>query len=152
MNKNIAIINTSVTTTYDQNIISLINNLLDKYRDVNANIYTTTMNLSITNKKFGILPIYEAKYFKGKAIIWDFVTLDLVYGFPNISEIIYIHNNTIPWRDNPNIGYGVWSKLFLNSRLKILISENNIYNIFKLTWNIGTLTDQINEKVIYEAI
>lgn len=152
MNKNIAIINTAVTTSYDQNIISLINNILKTYKDINADIYTTTMNFAVADKKFGVLPIYEAKYFKGKAIVWDFITLDLVYGFPNISEIIYIHNNTIPWRDNPNIAYKVWSKLFLNNRLKLLVSDNNIYEIFRLTWNTGTLTEKINEKAIYEAI
>lgn len=152
MNKNIAIINTAVASSYDQNIVSLINNVLEAHKDINGDIYTTTMNVPVPNKRFGILPIYEAKYFKGKAIVWDFITLDLVYGFPNISEIIYIHNNTIPWRENSNISYRVWSKLFLNKKLKFIISDNNIYEIFKLTWNIGTLVDKINEKVVYETI
>lgn len=152
MNKNIAIINTSIANDYDQSIISIINNMLGLYEDINADVYTTTINFSVDNKKFGILPIYEAKYFKGKAVIWDLLTLDLVHGFPNISEIIYIHNNTVPWRDNTSISYKMWSKLFLNSRLKILISDKNIHEIFKLTWNIGTMVESIEEKVIYEAI
>jgi hypothetical protein len=152
MNKNIAIINTFIGNSYDQKIIMLLNDLLQNYKDVNGNIYTTSMNILIPDKKFGILPIYEAKYFYGKAIVWDLITLDLALGFPNLSEVIYIHNNTIPWRDNTNISYKAWEKLFTNPKLKILISEKNIYDIFKLTWNTGDFIESINTKVIYETI
>jgi hypothetical protein len=152
MNKNIAIINTAIQNSYDQQVLNLVNEILCVNKNIDANLYTTTINVGINNKKFGILPIYEAKYFYGKAIVWDPITLDLVYGFPNLSEIIYIHNNTIPWRENPNMSYKVWDRLFINKKLNLLISDKNIYEIFRLTWNTGTLIESIDSRTIYEAI
>ena len=152
MNKNIAIINTFIGNAYDQQILALLNDLSKTFKDVNADIYTTSMNLLIPDKKFSILPIYEAKYFNGKAIVWDLISLDLVYGFPNLSEIIYLHNNTIPWRDNKNVGYSAWEKLFVNDKLKMIISDKNVYDIFQLTWNTGIFIESINSKVLYENI
>ncbi len=152
MNKNIAIINTFIDNNYDQQVLALLNDVLKTFKDVNADVYTTSMNLLIPDKRFSILPIYEAKYFNGKAIVWDLITLDLVYGFPNLSEIIYLHNNTIPWRDNKNVGYSVWEKLFLNDKLKMIISDKNIYDIFQLTWNTGIFIESINSKVLYDTI
>lgn len=152
MNKNIAVINTIINSPQDQNILVLINDMLKINKHMNANVYTTAMNMTIPNKKFGILPIYEGKYFQGKAIVWDLISLNLVYGFPNISEIIYLHNNTIPWRDSPNIGYKVWDNLFINSKLKMIITDPNIYEIFKLTWDSGIYIETMDTKTLYENI
>lgn len=152
MNKNIAIINTSIGTSYDQQIITLMNETVHSYKNINAAVYTTSMNIAIPQKKFSVLPLYEAKYFNGKAIVWDIISLDLVYGFPNISEILYIHNNTIPWRENSHIAYKVWEKLFTNSKTKILITDKNIYEIFRLTWNTGIFQETIDSRIIYESI
>lgn len=152
MNKNIAIINSIITSPYDQKMLDLINSLISQNKDINANVYTTSINISIPNKKFGILPIYEAKYFKGTAVVWDLISLDLIRGFPNLSDVIYIHNNTIPWRENSNITYKTWENLFVRDKLKIIISDQNIYEIFKLTWKTGIFLESIDNRTIYETI
>lgn len=152
MNKNIAIINSIITTPYDKQILDMINSMLAENKDINADVYTTSMNISMPNKKFGILPIYEAKYFKGTAIVWDLITLDLVHGFPNLSEVIYIHSNTIPWRENSNVTYKTWENLFVNNKLKTIISDQNIHEIFRLTWRTGVLVQSIDNRTIYETI
>lgn len=149
---NIGFIKTSINTQYDQNIIELIHPLKTIDSSVNINIFSINYDLNATNKTFTVLPVYECKYFFGNLVVWDPVTLDLVLNFPNIRKIVYIHDNSIPWRINPNVSYKTWEKLFDNTKTQILITDKYIADIFRLTWGTGQFIETINPQVLYEKL
>lgn len=150
--KNIGLIKISTNTNDDFSMLNLATNLYTENDDINISLFTTLFDNDAYGKRISILPIHEAKYFVGTAIVWDLITLDLVTGFPNLKKILYIHNNSIPWRENPNSLYSVWQKLFENKRIETIITNNNIYDIFRLTWDTGTLIPELNSKVLYEKL
>lgn len=150
--KNLAIINTIISNSYDNTCLNVLNSMLHQHNDINASVFTTAFNINMPTKKFNILPIYEARYCGGICIVWDLISLELVLGFPNLQKIVYLHDNTIPWRKGQNISYAIWDKLFLNDKTQILISDSQIAEIFKLTFGIGKSISSLDPEVIYEEL
>jgi hypothetical protein len=152
MNKQISALTIKAQSQEDYDIIKTINGLNSLDSSINTKLFTLSFDLLIPNKKLSILPIFEARYNYGSIITWDLLSLELVKNFPNVSNIIYIQGDSIPWL-NANIPYSNWSELFENNKIHVVTKNKEIKEIFSLTWNTRVYDfNYLNEKELYDFI
>jgi len=152
MNKQILALSISAGTEQDLNIISMLNETIAADPAANLKLFTTKYDLLIPNKRFCVLPIYEAKYSHGTIVVWDLLSLELVLDFPNLDSIIYLQDSNLPWSNSHNIEYSVWSKFFDNPKIKIITDSPEVSEILSLTWKKPTLLENINPESLYANI
>lgn len=152
MNKQISALSITTTSKYDELIISLINSLSNIDNSLDIKLFTTNHNILVQNKKYSILPIFEAKYSKNPIIVWDLLSLELVLEFPNLLSIIYIQDKNIPWLKNRSIPYSVWNNFFNNNKVKVVCSHPMIAEIFEMTWKKPILLNPITTESFYEIL
>lgn len=121
-------------------------------KNYNTSLFTSKYDAVLPNQSFSVLPIHESKYVKDTMLVWDTLSLQLCIDFPNLKKIIYLQNNNIPWMNHPNISYDTWSRMFDNPKIQIISPYEEVVNIFKLTWNKGTLVVSLDSEQIYEHI
>ena len=103
------------------------------------------------NKRFSVLPIYEAKYQYGNFFVWDILSLELCISFPNVNKIFYFQNNNIPWIKAFNINYQDWSQLFDNPKVDIITDDMTTKELFDLAWK-QIRTIDITSEALYEIV
>lgn len=118
----------------------------------NTNIFTSKNDAIVPDQKFAILPIYEAKYSDHVMICWDILSLQLCLDFPRIEKIIYLQNDQIPWMQQNNIEYKLWSNIFDDPRLAVVSTDEEIINIFRLTWNKGIFIESLDSEKFHELL
>jgi hypothetical protein len=151
MNKKLSAIAIHPQSEYDSSMISWFNSLNDIDRSINLKFFSSSFDIVNADKKFPILPIYEAKYEYGNFFVWDILSLELAINFPNINKIYYFQNKDIPWTKIYNINYEDWSQLFDNPKVEILTHDATIQEIFNLSWKPIKLLD-VTPEALYEII
>jgi hypothetical protein len=152
MNKQISALSISLSSKYDELVMSLINSLsnMDSFLDIK--LFTTSCDIVVPNKKYSILPIFEGKYSKNPMIVWDLLSLELALQFPNIPSIIYIQDKNIPWIKNREVPYSVWNNFFNNDKVKIVSSHPMVAEVFEMTWKKTILLTPIKTESFYEIL
>ena len=120
----------SISRPFDQ--IVVFNSFCDK---------TKTNNIPI-------LHLNHAKFFKGDLLIFDLIGIVLSQNFPNISKR-YLYVTDIPWLSSPQTLYSEWSKLYMAENVELIVSNEKLFDIYKLTWKkpIGICEDFNYEKI-----
>lgn len=151
MNKTLSILNIHPQSEYDASMISWFNSLYSVDSSINLKLFCCSFDVINPQKKFTVLPLYEAKYEYGIFFIWDILSLELAINFPNLTKIYYFQNNNIPWTKIYNINYNDWAQLFDNPKVEILTSDSTIQEIFSLTWKKPKLLS-ITTEALYEIL
>jgi hypothetical protein len=150
--KNISALNIVTQVGFDEALIKLFNDLHYKDRSLNLSLFTSSYGINIQNKKFSVLPLYEAKYHKSSFFVWNLLSLELVLEFPNTQKIIYYQNQEIPWADNKNIPYLAWSNIFDNDKVTVITDDPIVNEIFTLTWKPPVFIDNLDSEKLYEIL
>jgi len=148
---NIGLLSHAISPT-DSSIIDSFNELCNIDDSINLNLFTTMCNIPLGIANLNVLPIHEAKYFYGNMIVWSMLDLELCINFPNLSNLIMINNDTIPWTSDQTTPYSIWRNIFTNKKIHVFIKDPNIAEIFKLTWNLGELVNYKNAGELYEKL
>lgn len=152
MNKQILALTIAADTDHDNNIVSILNEMIGTDPALNLKLFTTKYDLLIPTKTFCVLPIYEAKYSRGTMVVWDLLSLELVLDFPNLDSVVYLQDATIPWVGNTSVPYSNWANFFDNPKTKVITDNPDIAEIFALTWHRPTLLENINPESLYENL
>ena len=150
--KNISALSITVNPGLDENLLSIFDELYNIDKFINLNLFTTSYNINKQNKRFSVLPIYEAKYYSGTLLVWNLLSLELTLDFPNLTKIVYYQNNDIPWSTNKSIPYVAWARLFENPKVSMIVDNPTVHEIFKLTWKEPTLITDITPETLYEVL
>jgi hypothetical protein len=150
--KNISALNIVTQVGIDEPIIKLFASLALIDKSLNLSLFTSAYNLNIQNKRFSVLPIYEAKYHKSCFFVWDLLSLELVLEFPNTQKIVYYQNQNIPWADNKNIPYFAWANIFDNDRVTVITDDPIVNEIFSLTWKSPVFINEMDSEKLYEIL
>jgi len=134
MNKKLSALSIQPKTEYDAAMISWFNSLATIDSTINLKLFCSSFDILNSEKKFAVLPIYEAKYEYGNFFVWDILSLELAIDFPNINKIYYFQNNNLPWTKAFNISYNDWANLYDNEKVHIITNDTNVQEIFSLTW------------------
>ncbi len=152
MNNNISVISITLNPGQDEMMLKWLDSLSIMDKSLNLSVFTSFYNINQPQKRFTVLPLYEAKYHTGIAITWDLLSLELILDFPNISKIVYYQNNSFPWLQNRHISYAAWAKLFNNDRVSVLVDDPTIQQIFALTWKKPHLITEMTPEKLYEVL
>ena len=95
-----------------------------------------------------ILHLNHAKFFYGKLFVFDLISVLLSQNFTNISKR-YLYVTDIPWLDYPSTPHGEWSQLYMQPNVDIVVSNDKLFDIYKLAWKqpIGICEDLNYEKI-----
>lgn len=149
MSKQVSVISIQLN---DQNIIDLVNGIASS-GDVDAKIFTTNCSVvTQAQKRLTILPIYEAKYYKGKALVFDLMTLELCCEFPNLEKILYYQNETLPWTVFRQNQYSFWNNFFDNPKIEVFTTNKEVYNVLSLLWKPPKLINNISSQSMGDLI
>ena len=131
----------------DINIIKLVEDISNTCPDKEICIFNSYCNIALPNK-VPVLHLVHAKFFYGDLIITDMVSALMSQKFPNIQNI-YFYSNTIPWINQQNTMYSQWDDLINSDKIKIIASNQQIYDIFTICYKqpIG-----ISENLKYEEL
>jgi hypothetical protein len=156
MRKNIGSVLVETKSENDFNILHLLNSIAVR-KDVNFSLFTADFSMPMNQPKFfTVLPLHESKFYFGTLIVWDMVTLDMVTtprAYPNVDKIIFYQNGQVPWMNNRNMPYGLWNKLYNNSKVQMFTDHLGVKEILANTWNTKcSFLHQITPEALYEIL
>lgn len=152
MSKHICIIAIELKNDNDRDIIEVANQIASRY-NLDIKIFTTNCSVPTkTPKRLTILPIHEAKYYTGIAIVWDLMTLELCANFCNLHKILFYQGDVLPWttfRQNQSF---FWENFYDNDKIQVFTCNSDIHKILSLTWREPRLIENISPKNIGDLI
>lgn len=133
-------------------IINTINSMVKNHPYDNIILFNNDYNRIDDNKKFPIIALNQAKYFRGVLICFDVKSLAVTKSFPAPKKQILYLNDT-PWVSKNVIPAMFWKTIFENSSLEIIAKTQEIKDICEICWKpvIGMM-ENINEKELYDTI
>ena len=149
---NISALNIVTQSGLDEPLLRVFNDLFYVNRSVNLSLFTSSYGLNFPNKRFSVLPLYEAKYHKSAFFTWNLLSLDLLLEFPNTQNIVYYQNKEITWSQNKNIPYSAWAKIFDTNRVTVVTDDPMVNEIFTLTWKPPVFINEFNAEKLYETL
>ena len=151
INKQLSALSIHPQSEYDGAMLSWFNSLYNIDPNINLKLFSSCCDILNINKRFSVLPIYEAKYQYGNFFVWDILSLELCISFPNVNKIFYFQNNNIPWIKAFNINYQYWSQLFDNPKVDIITDDMTTKELFDLAWK-QIRTIDITSEALYEIV
>lgn len=137
----------------DLTIIDHLYKILILDTSVNIKIFSTNSHIPLKSTHYTILPIYEAKYTYGIALVWDMMSLELVLEFPNLEKILYFQLDDLPWIGHGYMPYKSWDLLFNNKKITIITDDSIKQDMLRSTWNDKVINiDKLNLKELYEIL
>lgn len=123
-------------------------NMIEKYTTDNKQNQVVLFNHyceKINTNNIPILPLSYSKYYNGDIVVFDIASLLIAINSINSQNIYYYAQNT-PWQISYN-NYTDWEFIFKNKKLKVIASNQYIYDIYDIIWN---NTIGICEEISYE--
>jgi hypothetical protein len=131
-------------------IISLINNLIIEYPYDNIILFNNTFQRIDSQKKFPILHISQAKYFRGVLIVFDVKSLALAKNFPSPSKIILVCDNAEWSGDNRAI---LWKDIYEDKNVILVTKYKELKDIIEICWNKQAISiNELTPKEVRNAI
>lgn len=134
-------------------IISTINELVENNPYANVILFNSQYNrVDNFNKKFPILHINQAKYFRGVLVCFDAKSAMITKTFPApTKQILYVED--LSWSNDPSLPALFWQGIYNNTNIKLIAKNQEISDLLEICWlkPIAIIND-INAKDLYEAI
>lgn len=150
--KNISVLNITTQPGFDEQLLKVFNDLFYIDRSSNLSLFTSSYGVNVQNKRFSVLPIYEAKYHKSSFFVWNLLSLELVLQFPNVQKVVYYQNQDIPWSQNKNMPYAAWANIFDTNRVTVVTDDAMVNEIFSLTWKPPVFINDFTSEKLYEIL
>lgn len=113
-------------------IINTINDYIIAHPYDNVVVFNDNYD-AITNNNFYTLHISHAKYFKGLLLVFDINDIFLVRSFPSPSKKIFFATEPY-WQNHKTTPYKMWSEVFDNSDIDIVVNNASLFDIYKICW------------------
>lgn len=133
-------------------IISSINQMVDDHPYDNIILFNNTYNRIDTNKKFPIIHINQAKYFKGYLFLFDIKSAMITKTFPS-SKKQFLYIDQIPWTTDEPTPVLFWKSIFDFENIETIAKNEQISDILEICWKkpISTV-ESINSEELYNVI
>lgn len=133
MNIAFYILDIEQNNTRHQEILQAINNLCLLRPQDNIVIFNNNFNTIDIHQKYYLLPINQAKYFRGLLFLFDTENALLTKTFPGPDkQFIYIDKPI--WSDNGNIPFTVWYSIYMDNRFELLVDSEYLYDLVTTCW------------------
>jgi hypothetical protein len=114
-------------------IIDTLNNISDKHPYDNVILFNGEYNRIDINKKFPILHLNQAKYFRGILVVFDVSSAMITRSFPAPRhQILYV--DEMFWSRDRTIPATFWGEIFDNDNISLLASNQEIYDVLSICW------------------
>lgn len=133
-------------------IVSTINTIVENNPYDNIILFNNDYNRIDENKKFPIIALNQAKYFRGVLVCFDIKSLAVTKSFPSPKrQIVYLQD--MHWMSKEAIPAMFWKTMLENENLDILAKNKTINDICEICWKkpIGIM-ETINDKELYNVI
>lgn len=133
-------------------IINTINNMIDDNPYDNIVLFNSRYDRIDSEKKFPIIHINQAKYFRGYLFLFDIKSAIITKTFPSpVKQILYV--DTLGWVKDKTIPSLFWNGIYDNTDIALIAQNQEIHDILNLCWSepIDTIND-INHKELYNVI
>jgi len=134
-------------------LIEILDNMISENPYDNIILFNNRYRRVDAKKKFPILHLSQAKYFRGTLICFDIRSLSLARTFPGPNQHIFCCDSP-EWTMDPMGKAIMWKNLYENEEIKIITYEKEMNDLLSLCWdtkNLTYLTD-FNAKELYGAI
>jgi len=133
-------------------IINTINDMCSNHPYDNIILFNSQYNRVDSDKKFPIIHLSQAKYFRGILLVFDIKSAMITKTFPSPrKQILYLDD--MPWSSDHSIPALFWQSIYINPNIYTIAKNQEIYDLFEICWSkpIGTMNN-INHKELYDAI
>lgn len=115
------------------NILKSINKLCEARPYDNIVLFNNRFNTIDLDKKYYILHISEAKYFRGILFLFDLKSLTLSKTFPGPDkQVLFISKPD--WSQNTKLPYSMWHNIYMQNNLELISTNDTIDNLCKICW------------------
>lgn len=131
-------------------IIDMINDMISKHPYDNIVLFNNRYQRIDKTKKFPILHLSHAKYFRGVLVYFDMKSATLAKSFPGPSKQIFCCDS-LDWTDARSNRALLWSNIYKN--MNIITTEQKVADLIKICWNanIDSISG-LNEGEFYNVI
>lgn len=134
------------------NIITVLNDMVDQNPYDNIILFNSQYDRTDNNKKFPIIHINQAKYFRGTLICFDIKSAMITKTFPSPkNQILYIDD--LSWTNDHSIPVMFWKSIYDNNNIHLIAKDESIADLLDICWSrpIATI-DNINAKELHSVI
>jgi hypothetical protein len=133
-------------------IIDILNDMIDQHPYDNIILFNSQFNRTDSNKKFPIIHLNQAKYFRGKLVCFDIKSAMVTKTFPSPEkQILYV--DELSWSNDHTIPVMFWHGIYVNPDIKLIARNKEIEDLLSICWSqpIATI-ENINAKELYDVI
>lgn len=133
-------------------IISTINSMVDERPYDNIILFNSDYNRIDNNKKFPIIHINQAKYFRGYLFVFDVKSAMITKTFPS-NEKQFLYVDEIPWSTEEPTPLLFWQSIFNSENIETIAKNKQIYDLLEICWKTPiSIIDTINSQGLYDVI
>ncbi|MEX0594976.1 MAG: hypothetical protein WD512_00640, partial [Candidatus Paceibacterota bacterium] len=115
-------------------IIDTLNNLVDMCPYDNIILFNSQYNRTDAVKKFPIIHLNQAKYFRGILICFDIKSSMITKTFPAPEkQILYIDETS--WSNDSTIPMMFWQGIYSNPDIKLVAKNEEIKDLLSICWS-----------------
>lgn len=131
-------------------IIDLINGIITEHPYDNIVLFNNRYQRIDKVKKFPILHLSHAKYFRGVLVYFDMKSATLAKSFPGPSKQVYCCD-TLDWTANSGNRAILWQNIYQN--MNIVTTDQKIADILNICWTLKVKKiSGLNEEEFYNVI
>ncbi len=133
-------------------IIETINDMVNEHPYDNIILFNNQYNRIDTNKKFPIIHLNQAKYFKGILVVFDIKSAMITKNFPaNKKQFLYV--DEIYWNTSEPIPFLFWKSILDNDNIDSIAKTEKISDLLEICWKAPVAKMQtINSRELYDII
>lgn len=131
-------------------IIDIMNKMIVDNPYDNIVLFNNKYQRIDANKKFPILHLSHAKYFRGTLIYFDMKSATLAKTFPGPSNQIFCCD-TMDWRQQADSRAIVWQNIYRN--MNVVSTDKSMCDILNICWDLKVkYIPELNHKELYSVI
>lgn len=134
------------------NIIDTINGMCSEHPYDNIVLFNSQYNRIDTNKRFPIIHLSQAKYFRGILLVFDIKSAMITKTFPSPQkQLLYVNN--VAWTEDNSVPALFWQSIYANGSMSTIAQNQKIYDLLEICWAKPiNIIDKINHKELYDVI
>lgn len=136
----------------NDSIINTINEIVNNHPYDNVVLFNSQYDRIDSDKKFPIIHLNQAKYFRGYLVLFDIKSAIITKTFPSPQkQLLYVDD--LAWSRDRTIPALFWNSVYANNDIQLLAKNQEIYDIVDLCWSTPMgIMENINSKELYNVI
>lgn len=132
-------------------IIKTMNDMISDHPYDNIILFNGTYNRIDPDKKFPIIHLSQAKYFRGILLVFDATSAMITRTFPSPKKQIFYIDDLF-WMKDLSIPAAFWNSIFSNEDILKVSSRSDITDIIEICWNKPEYQiEEIESKRLYDV-